>query len=58
MDVVIVDLAGLIDNAVAGSVQIGVIETLPFIIRERDIVQRFHLHPHIGQHGVGRGQDW
>ena len=58
INVVIVDLAGLIDNAVAGPVQICVIKSLPFIIRERDNVQRFHLHPHIGQHGVGRGQGW
>ena len=53
VDVVIVDLAGLVDDTVAWIVQIGADKALPFLIGKVDAVEVLQPHAHIGQHGFG-----
>src|SRR5690554_5731634 len=51
VDIVIVDLAGLVDDALAGPVQIGFDKTQPFTVAKLHLVQDLQLHTHVGQHG-------
>ncbi len=48
VDVVIVDLAGLIDDAFARFVEIGFDESQPFAIRELHVVQGLQLRANVG----------
>ena len=51
MDIVIVDFAGFIDDAVAGLIEEGLNKSLPFTIKKRYVIERLQLFAHIGEHG-------
>ena len=58
VDVVVVHLAGLFDNAIAGLVQPALYKALPFHIRELHGIERLQLLAHIGQQSLRRVQLW
>ena len=49
MDIVIMNLARFVDDAVAGPVQIGFNKALPLALKKPHIVQGLQLLTHIGQ---------
>ena len=49
MDIVIMNFAGFIDDAVAGRVQIGFNKALPLTIRKLHVVQCLQLLAHVGK---------
>ena len=56
VDVVVVNLAGLFNDALAGLVQPGFHKAQPFALGELNGVECLQLHTHVGQQGFGRVQ--
>ena len=51
-DVVIMYFAGLVCGTVAGPIQIGLNEALPFLICELNVIEGLQLNANIRQHGA------
>ena len=56
VDIVIVQLAGFIHQAVTGPVQVFLHKPSPFPLAEFDLIERLQLGAYIGQHGIRLGQ--
>lgn len=56
VDVVVMNLASFLHDAIAGLVQPGFYKAQPFAIGELHGVERLQLGAHIGQQCLGRGQ--
>ena len=50
MDIIIVNFAGFINDAIIWLIQIGFNKPQPFRVRKRNIIQRLQLHADIGKH--------
>ena len=52
MNIIIMNLAGLIDDTLAGFVQIGFDKPTPLVVRKLHVIKILQLRAHIGQHGL------
>ena len=56
VNIVVVNLAGFLDDAITGLVQPGFDKAQPFAVIELYVIERLQLHAHIGQQHLGRIQ--
>ena len=52
MNIVIMNLAGLIDDTVAGFIQISFDKSAPLVVVKLHVIKILQLRAHVGQHGL------